>query len=944
MRAKIQRTDWIRIILFLLIVLAGAIYCIRSFEPFVEVRFRADTNINVNLFYENGKVGDYRFDENHMAQTEKAIPGTNSIKFMVPANAMNSIRIDFGEQPCKIDILSIDLVLSIIKRVHIDFDQIENLIIEQNDVSSVNLDADCLQYVFGGADGYIAITGGRGEYHALIQSNISAGIKIVMLIVISAVICYIDYVVKCGKCLLQKTLCRLKAMFCSIRNPSNGIAVLRSCSVCALCAVIGAVLLDAVGLRLILKVANLLRADTLSHFFSAAGNFSWRRATFFAIFIFILLISVCIGKKKTIQYRYALAGILLVMMTIGGYTGSSIGFYDGMLHGNTADYQCSTLLGIPQGIRGDEWATEKPYYFAQVNGNDGLPYYNKKLMLDGADMAVHAFAPTKDIVTLFRPSLFGFFILPAANAFAFYWWWKILALFMSTYEICYFLTKREQYGLAGAIIVLFSPPNQWWMSQAMIEMLPFGFYALMAYNSCLNARSLKIQTLYMCTVFYCLTGFIFTMYPANQVPFAYIFLAILIWILVINWGNRPFSGRKIVMYVVCAAPFALVLLRFLKMSGPAISTMMNTIYPGNSRVWIPLTRQYGFYQLVNLFTAIVSHPSFLNSCEISQYYSFAIVLIPFMGYLLCRKRKATGVSGLLFIASTFLCVVAWVPQIPLLNKVTLLSMSYPVRITIAYGLGFTLTMISLLPLLEKPDWGISKKYAKLLCGIGGFAILSIATNITEVFDYMKSFKPGIVLLVCFVGLLTVMAYWLITGRENCRKFLISLAAINIASTILVNPITCGTDSMFEKTTMQEIRQINTEDAGRWMVSGSPTISNLVTAQGVARVSGTYYYPDWAMMEIIDPEHMYIDWWNQYAHIDMRITTGENTISIFDEEKSQKVDGTNRIIYVDLETAQKLGIKYIFTSVEVPQELVDSGNLVLEYTDAVDPWRIYKILY
>ena len=93
MKAKLQRAAWIRIILFLLIVSVGTIRFIRSFEPFVEVKFRTDTNISVNLFYENGRVDDYRFDENHMAQTERAIPGTNSIKFMVPANAMNSINV-----------------------------------------------------------------------------------------------------------------------------------------------------------------------------------------------------------------------------------------------------------------------------------------------------------------------------------------------------------------------------------------------------------------------------------------------------------------------------------------------------------------------------------------------------------------------------------------------------------------------------------------------------------------------------------------------------------------------------------------------------------------------------------------------------------------------------------------------------------------------------------
>ncbi|WP_215654514.1 hypothetical protein [Pseudoflavonifractor sp. MCC625] len=97
------------------------------------------------------------------------------------------------------------------------------------------------------------------------------------------------------------------------------------------------------------------------------------------------------------------------------------------------------------------------------------------------------------------------------------------------------------------------------------------------------------------------------------------------------------------------------------------------------------------------------------------------------------------------------------------------------------------------------------------------------------------------------------------------------------------------------------------------------------------------------METIDPNHEYEHYWNQYAHIDMRLTVGENRVEIYDYEKSEKVDGTNRIIYINLETANKLGIKYIFTSVGVPEELVSTGAIELVYEDSIDPWQIYAIV-
>lgn len=161
---------------------------------------------------------------------------------------------------------------------------------------------------------------------------------------------------------------------------------------------------------------------------------------------------------------------------------------------------------------------------------------------------------------------------------------------------------------------------------------------------------------------------------------------------------------------------------------------------------------------------------------------------------------------------------------------------------------------------------------------------------------------------------------------------------------MVNPITKGTDSMFEKTTMEQIRKINSVDAGRWMVSGSPTISNLVTAQGVARTTGTYYYPDWEMMSIIDKKHEHINLWNQFAHIDMRLTDGDLEFSLLDHERSLKVNGTNRIIYTPIETARDLKIKYIFTMIPIPQSIIDKGEVTLLYKDSVDPWSIYRINY
>lgn len=914
-----------------------------TWQSGVTIQLCADTTTSLSVFYDNGATADYRFDENHMSSTYNVNIGEQSIYVPIAVENMNRLRIDFGTIPSTISLSKITLHVSPYQEYTFSGEALKEYMPVTNDISSITQDGDVVIYQVMGQDGFIAAE--EDLLDAVPISNSDNAVRWILCSILAAVVlAFIDVILQNLIGLCAKIVQNVKRAWNSVHNPQSFGQIIGGIALCLIAAVAIALLIDGVLLKLLYRLAARLSMDTLSRYFAAGQKLSLIRATFFFNLTFVGMLACWLGKKKVVRWRYLLAVVLLVLMTIGKYTGSSIGFYDGMLVGNTEGYECSTLLGIPQGIRGDEWATEKPYYFAQVNGGHDLPYYNYNMMLEGADMVVHAFAPVKDIITLFRPSLLGFLFLPAENAFAFYWWAKLIALFMASFEICRLLSGRVKYGVLGAIVFSFAPAIRWWLSQTLAEILIYGFWAVICYAYYLKAEKRGLRILSLIGVFYFLTCYIFTIYPASQVPIAYVLLAIVIWILYKNWDKKPFAKRRVVSYIIAAIPFMAIIVRFIIMSGPALKIMLNTVYPGAERPWISLEWEYPLYQLINPFTALIQHPSFSNSCEISQFYSFAVVLVPLVIWLTYRYRKKMLLPALLCGASTFLLAVAWIPQIPLLNKVTLLSMSYPVRILIACGIGYTLTIVSLLPMMEQEICGITRKKSMVLAGIAWMLLLIAATNSEKVFQYFLAFRFGTFLLVCTITLFCFMGYLLLQGgKKACMCFMSVLCALNIASTICIDPITCGTDSMFEKTTMKAICQLDAEDSGRWMVSGSPTISNLVTAQGVARVSGTYYYPDWDMMEIIDPKHQYENYWNQYAHIDMRLTTGENKVSIIDEEKSAKVDGTNRIIYIDMETAKKLEIKYIFTCVGIPDEYIQSGQLQLVYQDSVDPWTIYKIM-
>ena len=294
--------------------------------------------------------------------------------------------------------------------------------------------------------------------------------------------------------------------------------------------------------------------------------------------------------------------------------------------------------------------------------------------------------------------------------------------------------------------------------------------------------------------------------------------------------------------------------------------------------------------------------------------------------------------------SGFLWMIAYLPEIPLFNKITLLSFSYPVRILLASGYGFMLSALIMMSVWQDKEASVEdKKIKRIIVVLIYFILAVLSMNSALLREYMGENLISRLCILIFLAVYVYSGYQLLLGTaESVRNFAALFISVSIFSTVFINPVTYGTDSMFEKKSMKEIRRIDEKEPGRWMVSGHTTISNLVTAQGVARVSGTYYYPDKKMMEIIDSEHEYEDLWNQYAHIDMRLTAGENYITQYDEEADMMLGGVDRIIYINLYTARKLNIKYIFAKYDVPKEYVDSGQIGEIYRNEVDMWRIFKI--
>lgn len=904
----------IYIILFILINILFLKFFSNYSEIELKVQFEKPVD-NIYLFYDNLKdiEKEYPFDDNNM-KVKNFISNDYTYEFKIPNKNINKIRIDFGQESQKIVIKELFIKKSLYKKVQITQKEFTKIFSVLNDIKNVNFDGNKISFESIGNDPFIA------SYNTF--QDINLYFDYIYILFMEICIFINIYIVKFIKQKNKKILNFITNSISNLKRKSNLLTTF-CCLILGIC------------------ISFIIEFFILKTIYSVE-SFSYLRFYFFSIVFFYIDILLLFDLNKIVKYRYFLAFLLLILLVLGKFSGSSLGFYDGMLHDNTKEYKNSTLLGTPRGIRGDEWATEKPLYFAQIMGNNKLEYFNNNLYLKGGDMVISAFAPVNDLIIITRLDLLGFLFLEKDYAFSFYWNLRLILLFMALFEFFYLFTKKNTwYSIIFSTCIFFAPPIQWWLSQTTMIMIYSGLYFLVLYNYFLIDKKVIRRIFYSVGMVLFSLIYIFSLYPAIQIPLGIIFLTILVYISFKN--KKDFLKRETLLLIFFILLIdVLFLYRFFSKSSNAINTMMNTVYPGKNRPWIPLNWDYELSQVVNLFTSIKA-PNFLNQSELSQFW----IVFPFLPIVIIRdyflKRKIT-LSFLLFIVSSLLFIISRVEYNFFIARILFLGATYPVRLTLVYGLGYSISLFLYLhETFSETRKENNEKNSLLLSVIIFLMILFFVSFSKNILEYFLSIKIGLFLLVSFFVFYCYIGYNLLLNNNRSNKFFLYLFLIlNISSTVMVNPLVSGTDSMFEKTLMKEIRRLNCDDNGRWLVSGSPTIANLVAAQGVSRISGTYYYPDLELIKIIDPTGENFNILNQFAHLDIRLSNYNKLEKIKEDTDIRKVDGTNRIVYIDITTLENLGIKYIVSNEPLNSEIIKKNNIKLVFSSDMDSWKIYKL--
>ena len=271
------------------------------------------------------------------------------------------------------------------------------------------------------------------------------------------------------------------------------------------------------------------------------------------------------NKIKDFIYlkRFYICIAVFIVCIIFKLNGSSIGMWNRFIDLDTKE---GVILGISRGIRSDEWATFSPMMFSQYF--DGFKYYSDIIRADSTDVFMVYGLPVMNFLQIFRPFQLGFLFLGISYGLSFFWYGRLIALFIVTFEFMMILTKGKKKNIGnkylsfiGAIIVSLSPIIQWWFAvNGIVEIFFFGELALILLYKYLNCSNIKYRFLYLLLMVFCAIGYILVLYPSWQIPMFYVFLSLAIWIILENKNIFKFGKKDLYSVIVALIIFISILI------------------------------------------------------------------------------------------------------------------------------------------------------------------------------------------------------------------------------------------------------------------------------------------------------------------------------------------------------------------------------------------------
>lgn len=645
------------------------------------------------------------------------------------------------------------------------------------------------------------------------------------------------------------------------------------------------------------------------------------------------------ANTRIFKYRYVIAFAVLAVCVLFELSGSSIGQWASSLPGAEND---GLIFGRPRGCRTDEYALFTGMSFAQYYDPQGSwPYFGEVMRATTTDMFMIYGQPVLDPSILLRPFQIGFLVFGLSRGISFFWSARLIALFMASFELGRVITKDKRgLSLAYAALVALAPTVSWWFSiNSLVEMIICLSVIAVCFSRYVLEESKRKRILLIVLCAYACLVFIFSIYPAWQVPLAYVLLAIVVAIAIQNRsGLRVALKADKLPLVLCAVAAIACVAAVAVHSFDAIIAEMNTDYPGDRN---DVGGSYGlslFRYPIALFLAFVA-PSASSGLSIGlpevltafmDFFPLGVVLAA-VTYI--RTRRIDPVSVGLIVSIVFLGAYIALGFPELVAKLTLMGKTIPARAIVAFSFANLLLLFREISKFARPEKLGGSRFDR------GFAVVVVCVCVVAAacltaLCWMndENFLGGIKLAVVFVCLLLV---WVVVVFGKQKLFIAACIAIAVVSGGFVNPVQRGIDVVDQNPLITQMRQVAKENPGVKWVGALDWMSNITLFAGVPSINSTNIYPNEELWKVLDPSGESKEVWNRYAHLHCKIVS-EGIGHSFNLTQLDSIS-----ISLTLDDLKKLDVGLI-VSVE-PVSLPEKEMACLEVISTCGSFVIYKLI-
>ena len=647
-----------------------------------------------------------------------------------------------------------------------------------------------------------------------------------------------------------------------------------------------------------------------------------------------------LGKEKhrvnildtIIKFRFLIAILIFMFLVVFKIHGSSIGCWDMYTSEKIDETEKSILIGKDRSVRSDEWTVQATYYMAQAMSDEFYPLYNTNIMDDGLNMILAYNSPVANLSILGKPFNWGFLLLGKEYGLSWYWSFKIIALMLLSFEISMILTKKMKgLSILSSFWIAFSPAIQWWFMQHVGDTIFFALAMIVAFYKYIeNINNSKWKKLAFSLMFaFSAIGFALVIYPAFQVPLAYL---ILVFMAVIYFGmfKRPKLKREDYIFVsMIILIIGIVLGQFLLTSIDAIKATLETVYPGK-RVSTGGGAEIFRYAEFMINTYIpFKDTNYLNNCEISSFINFFVGSTLVLFIAIRKKVKNIGIGVALFSVAILQFIWTVIPFNEGIAKITFLSYVPTERMMLMFS--FTAMLLSI--------WAIGVVFReRIISPLVGFIIAIINFSVYGLLILKSPYRE----YVSFKYLIILFSIYLIINISIFVKwkntFFVMMAALVFMSGMTVNPVVKGVGAIYNKTLSKAIIEIEESDPDSvWLAEGDGTKGEFIYANGAKAINGTHFYPTLSTWEKISKNYDDETIYNRYAHVKISLTTDKTEFSL-EHPDAFKIE-------LNANELEELQIEYIVTKNDLSNILHETNiNFEEIYHSEIDNNRIYKIVY